>query len=44
VLLIWYFYDVCRLYIWFPWVALIGGVAMYALYLALRKKAQPKVK
>lgn len=44
VLLIWYFYDVCRLYVWFPWVAIIGGVGLYILYLNMRKKAEPQVK
>jgi len=42
VFLIWYFYDACRLHLWFPWVALVGGIAMYVLYLNLREKRQPE--
>lgn len=44
ILFIWYFYEACRLYKWFPWTAVIGGVAVYALYLIMRKKFYSKVK
>ena len=36
--LIWYFFDKCREFWWFVIIALVGGAAIYLLYLYLFKK------
>ena len=37
ILFIWYFYEVCRLYKWLPWTAIIGGAVLYAIFYFTKK-------
>ncbi|MFZ2975522.1 MAG: HYR domain-containing protein [Candidatus Moraniibacteriota bacterium] len=46
ILAIWYFYETCRLYKWFPWTAIALGAIIYAILYFAKKKAtkQPEIK